>query len=515
MEEEIQLKLAEVMMDYYVDGNGQTLQDYIIDQCNKSEDGIFSVGDGMFSTVDGELSYTDSKGNTSIISIGNNGEVTIEGGISSDGSMNDNKAPSISATSTTNSITFVAKDILAGVAGWNYSTTNSEPTTWNEVLPAQKSFTHTINNLTNNTIYYIWAKDASGNISTAKEIKTKDFGEFDYEVSWNGANATITVNLPSTGVQFKTSPEGVWEDYSASNQPKAASGATVYFQVTDGTNVKAFASVKPLKTSTITYDANGGTGNVPNAQTATHMENITVENNNTLSKTGYHFLGWALTNNATSAITNFEMPAQDVTLYAVWQSWSLATSAITAINYGDNVNYTANGVNEWQVFFNDNNNVYLIAKDCVQGSSLNLGDSINVNGNFVSTPSGIAQHFINWLRDNRFWLGFVDSLYADYAIGAPNLKELAMSVNGKLGTNYTEVTIQNQFLDDPMYKIMKRWWIAEKYATDTQKAWYIIGDGHLYQTSVSEESEIGVRPVVCLSTDIKMNWNGTAWDLAE
>ena len=189
-------------MDYYIDGNGQSLQDYIIDQCNKSEDGIFSVGDGMFSTVDGELSYTDSKGNTSVISVSNNGEVKIEGGVSSDGSVNDNKAPSVSATSTTNSITFVAKDILAGVAGWNYSTTNSEPTTWNEVKPVQKSFTHTIESLANNTTYYIWAKDANGNVSAAKEIKTKDFGAFDYEINWNGASATITVNSPSTGVQY-------------------------------------------------------------------------------------------------------------------------------------------------------------------------------------------------------------------------------------------------------------------------------------------------------------------------
>ena len=31
IKEEIELKLAEVMMDYYIDGNGQSLQDYIID----------------------------------------------------------------------------------------------------------------------------------------------------------------------------------------------------------------------------------------------------------------------------------------------------------------------------------------------------------------------------------------------------------------------------------------------------------------------------------------------------
>ena len=72
-----------------------------------------------------------------------------------------------------------------------------------------------------------------------------------------------------------------------------------------------------------------------------------------------------MTSDATNAITNFEMPAEDVTLYAVWEAWSTATNTISATNYGDNVNYTANGVSSWQVFLNDETNIYLIASDYV------------------------------------------------------------------------------------------------------------------------------------------------------
>ena len=258
MEEEIQLKLAEVMMDYYVDGNGQTLQDYIIDQCNKSEDGIFSVGDGMFSTVDGELSYTDSKGNTSIISIGNNGEVTIEGGISSDGSMNDNKAPSISATSTTNSITFVAKDILAGVAGWNYSTTNSEPTSWNEIAPAQKSFTHTINNLTNNTTYYIWAKDANGNVSSAKEVRTTTIAELTMTVknadTWTKSKEVTIVAANSNYKDIKYTTNGmipsetVGENIKSGETVMVNSNCTIYAVALDSTNQAGITATCQIST---------------------------------------------------------------------------------------------------------------------------------------------------------------------------------------------------------------------------------------------------------------------------
>lgn len=39
---------------------------------------------------------------------------------------------------------------------------------------------------------------------------------------------------------------------------------------------------------------------------------------------------------------------------------------IKSMNYGDDViGYTANGIDEWKIFYNDGNNVYLISKDYV------------------------------------------------------------------------------------------------------------------------------------------------------
>ena len=222
-EEEIQLKLAEIMMDYYVEGRGQTLQEYIIEKCKENEGDILNVGNGMFSTIDGDLYYTDAEGNTSVIAIDNNGNVTIEGSVSADGSIKDEKAPAISVTTTTNSITFVAKDIISGVAGWNYSETNEEPTTWNEVSPSQKSFSYTIENLISNTTYYIWAKDANGNVSQGKIAKTIDVQElteadieFEYSTKdWTNQSVTVTVKpkVSMTGytMQISTDKEH-WED---------------------------------------------------------------------------------------------------------------------------------------------------------------------------------------------------------------------------------------------------------------------------------------------------------------
>ncbi len=323
-EEEIQLKLAEIMMDYYVEGRGQTLQEYIIEKCKENEGDILNVGNGMFSTIDGDLYYTDTEGNTSVIEIDSNGNVTIEGSVSADGSIKDEKAPAISVTTTSNSITFVARDIISGVAGWNYSETNEEPTTWNEVSPSQKSFSYTIENLTNNTTYYIWAKDANGNISQAKEVRTRDFDELDYEISWEEAMATITVKSPSVGVQFKTSQEGSWKNYLASNQPRVASGTTVYFQVTDGTNTKAFETVKPVLTYQVRYHANGGSGTMKNSVHEYGVEKILPASQYT--KEGYFVGGWSTNSDVTSIEYKEQSSVINLTnqnngivdLYAVW-----------------------------------------------------------------------------------------------------------------------------------------------------------------------------------------------------
>ncbi len=409
--------------------NGTTLSSYVKKKCEENEDGIWQIGNVMFACDDdGNLYFTDSQGNTSVISIADNGEVSIEGGVSADGSVNDNKAPSVSATSTTNSITFVAKDILTGVAGWNYSTTNSEPTTWNEVNPAQKSFTHTIDNLANNTTYYIWAKDANGNVSAAREINTKDFEEFDYTVSWENATATITVNAPKTGVQFKTSQEGAWENYLESNKPQVSSGTTVYFQVTDGTNIKTFETVKPVKYNVV-YHLNGGMGSLPSEQKAFYTENVVVDTAVTLTKTGYHFIGWALTSDATSAITDFEMPANDVTLYAVWQThdFSTNTGICTICNLNEN---------------------YLEANNETKMSNWDFSSYRGIEDAFRYSVYGAAYRPVisisHWASETWEPLGGnVGSIVYKTPIDVTNMKKIVMNVilatNAENATNYTTI----------------------------------------------------------------------------
>jgi len=73
---------------------------------------------------------------------------------------------------------------------------------------------------------------------------------------------------------------------------------------------------------TVTFDANGGTGQVPSPQTVREGSSITLPRGNTLSRNGFDFVGW--NTNASGSGTNYKpgssfTPIDNVTLYAEWE----------------------------------------------------------------------------------------------------------------------------------------------------------------------------------------------------
>jgi len=74
-------------------------------------------------------------------------------------------------------------------------------------------------------------------------------------------------------------------------------------------------------TYTVTFDANGGSGTAPSAQTVNAGSSVTLPNQGELSKTGYNFGGW--TNNASGTGTVYSssyIPTDNITLYAKWDA---------------------------------------------------------------------------------------------------------------------------------------------------------------------------------------------------
>lgn len=98
-------------------------------------------------------------------------------------------------------------------------------------------------------------------------------------------------------------------------------------------NVKLFAVWEP-DTFTVNYNSNGGTGQLSRAEVR-YGDSVPPPKDVSIYRDGLFLTGWAKTDNAKSALNSLTMPAENLTLYAVW-SKKPPTAKIT-LHYDDKV----------------------------------------------------------------------------------------------------------------------------------------------------------------------------------
>lgn len=98
-------------------------------------------------------------------------------------------------------------------------------------------------------------------------------------------------------------------------------------------NVKMFAVWEP-DTFTVNYNSNGGTGQLSRAEVR-YGDSVPLPKDVSIYRDGLFLTGWAKTGNAKSALKSLTMPAENLTLYAVW-SEKPPTAKIT-LHYDDKV----------------------------------------------------------------------------------------------------------------------------------------------------------------------------------
>lgn len=98
-------------------------------------------------------------------------------------------------------------------------------------------------------------------------------------------------------------------------------------------NVKLFAVWEP-DIFTVTYNSNGGTGQLSRAEVR-YGDSVPLPKDVSIYREGLFLTGWAKTDNAKSALKSLTMPAENLTLYAVW-SKKPPTAKIT-LHYDDKV----------------------------------------------------------------------------------------------------------------------------------------------------------------------------------
>ena len=156
-------------------------------------------------------------------------------------SNKDKTPPTITEVeTTTNSIRLTATDEESGIIGYTATTNNTTPSNFTSCTNT-KTLNATIENLTQNTTYYVWAKDEAGNISVAKTTKTQKVPDlttanvsFTYSPSgWTNGNVTATASTTASGYTIETSTDN--KAWTATNKQTRSNNGPVYVRLKDST----------------------------------------------------------------------------------------------------------------------------------------------------------------------------------------------------------------------------------------------------------------------------------------
>ena len=144
-------------------------------------------------------------------------------------------------------------------------------------------------------------------------------------VSTSGSTASGSYYYGSTITLKASASSGyTWSKWTSSNTSLVGNqtNASTTFTMPAG-NITMTPSVT-VNSYTVTYDATTNGGSTAK-QTASTKYKTSVDLTKKAEKTGYEFVGWNTNKDATSALASYEMPANDVTLYAIYSKTLTAT----------------------------------------------------------------------------------------------------------------------------------------------------------------------------------------------
>ncbi len=266
-----------------------------------------------------------------------------------------------------------------------------------------------------------------------------------------------------------------------------------------------------LKQYTVTYDANGGTG-APEEQKKSYGQPLTLSTK-VPKKSGNTFLGWAKDQNAT--IAQYQKGESytensDVKLWAIWQTWPVASSVITVANYGESVNYNGNGIIDWRILHKDTSHIYIITSEYLPTSSIPNINGMSKNETYCVGGSINREEFIKVLNNTSLWTMFVNGINGATATATPTVELLIESYNKKHNTSLPTNVRQTIDNSDTLYvphtsKFNKcdGIFLASPYSVDTEGVWRVNYNGLVFGSDPYYSSNYGLRPVICMPSSVK------------
>ena len=207
------------------------------------------------------------------------------------------------------------------------------------------------------------------------------------------ANAGSGITLPNEGGLTRTGYIfGGWSN-------NVAGTGTIYQPGNSYTSAVTIITLYAIWTSTVTYNINGGTGTIPDAQTVNADSSITLPSGSGLSRTGYTFSGW--NTNVSGTGTNYSagssyMPTGDITLYA---KWDVIYTVTYDINEGTGTTPTAQTVTAEDSVTLPTESGFSRTGYTFGGWNINTsGTGTNYNAGFLYTPSGNITLYAKWDR---------------------------------------------------------------------------------------------------------------------
>ena len=177
---------------------------------------------------------------------------------------------------------------------------------------------------------YCWHVDMNVTIETplqaSYQFHLQDAGESGFAVVEQGVvEKGSTVTGPEDSYPTEKKVDGVTYRFDGWYTNQSCSGDKVSWPYTVDEMTHFYAKYVPVATYTVTYKGNGSTGGTVPVDNERYEagDSVSVKNGEP-TRTGHTFVGWSLDPSGEGELYKaggtFEMPASNVTLYAVWEA---------------------------------------------------------------------------------------------------------------------------------------------------------------------------------------------------
>ena len=180
------------------------------------------------------------------------------------------------------------------------------------------------------------------------------------------------------------------------------------------------------------------------------------------------------------------------------------TEIITSEDYGKPTDYsvTVNGktLNNWKVFLNDENNVYIIMGEYLEASLVQDITGIETdttNYKYGVWHNGNRTPFLNALLSSNNWSFLTGGITGATATGAPTIEQLETSY-GQQSLEYGSVSGDLYVLPQSDNGNCDAYWLASPEYDDDFDLWAVYSTGGL---GFGGGNERGLRPLIKLSAD--------------